>query len=260
LANQANESLRDFLFLQHTSHGGINVVPVGTAEKRFKSFLLQHEQLRGFSFTLDMIRPSVLLQIAHENDGNLLAAQFNASHASFSTTSGYTDKYPTRVIYERQIREFQQLFQVVAIADIASAPRKLGISTGQFRALFGEANRTGLGVACLNPKAGFQPGTVQGQDCDKLELCSGCSLRFVVATVPNVTDLILFNYRLEVSRPEMEATRPERWAEVWLPWLIFSEVALDKMSRGPEAAIYLEAKAAADVRIAAGDLHLPPPW
>ena len=85
-------------------------------------------------------------------------------------------------------------------------------------------------------------------------------MRFVVATVSNLTDLILFHRHLQMNRTEFEATRPTRWLEVWLPWLVFSEVALEKAQRGGTAATYLEARRDADTRIASGTVNFPPLW
>ena len=183
-----------------------------------------------------------------------------ADHGALSTTSLYANKPSLRLVYERLMREFQQLFQVVSISDIDGAALRLQMKKSQYQRLLKTAHRTGLGVACLNPKAGYQPETIKGKDCVTLEKCPSCPLRFVIATVPNITDLILFYHHLRASRPEFEATRPQRWVQTWLPWLVFAEVALEKVQRGPSAAIYMRAKMAAEGRIGSGTANFPPLW
>ena len=54
-------------------------------------------------------------------------------------------------------------------------------------------------------------------------------MRWIVATVENVADLILFKDHLERSLNASESTERALLAEKWLPWLIFAEIALQKL-------------------------------
>jgi hypothetical protein len=205
-----------------------------------------------------MIRPTVLFQTIYKDNGNLVSANALANHSSLSTTAHYANRFSLHLIYNALTREFQSVFQAVSISEINGAAQKLNISDSELHRLLKNAHRTGLGVACLNPKSGYQPESVKGKNCASLENCPRCPLRFVVATVSNLTDLILFHRHLQMSRTEFEATRPTRWLEVWLPWFVFSEVAVEKAQRGTSAATYLEAKKQADARIASGTANFPP--
>ena len=148
----------------------------------------------------------------------------------------------------------------MCIFRIRGAAKKLGLGVSQVRRLFGEACRTGLGVACLNPRGGVQPGSVKGQTCTQLQNCHSCSNRIVVATVENLRDLIIWNKHLENSRAEWELTRPEKWAKDWLPWLIFTGVAIEHASRGRTAAIFRKAKELADRELCEETSNLPRLW
>jgi len=260
ISDRAPGLLRNKLFLRHHLRGGgvVTTFSPHKSIKQFKLFLSRHAEFHGLDLTADMIRPTVLFQSIYKNDGNLIDANVLADHATLSMTSTYANKPSLRLIYDELIREFQSLFQTVSISNIDGAAQKIGMASSQFNKRLKRALRTGLGVACLNPKAGYQPGTIKGENCASLENCPRCPLRFVVATVPNITDLILFFRHLRMSRPEFEATRPQRWVETWLPWLVFADVALEKIQRGPTAAVFLSAKAAADARILAGSVNFPP--
>lgn len=260
LSKAAPKPVRHRLFLHAYKSETIRPITYSVAGKQFKAFLARHKEFSGLDFRVDMMRPTVLFQSIYANRGNLIAANALGDHAHFSTTSYYANKPSLRLLYQRLTRDFQQLFQVVAISDIEGAASKLEMNNSEFRRLLREAHRTGLGVTCLNPRAGYQPASVKGEDCTTLEKCPTCPLRFVVATVPNITDLVLFYWHLQNNRPEFEATRPERWLQTWLPWLVFAEVALEKVQRGPTASIYLAAKTAAEGRIASGTVDFPPLW
>jgi hypothetical protein len=260
LSKKAPTELKRKLFLHRFEEGRIGRITYRVAERQFQNFLARHKELCKLKLCADMIRPSVLFQMIYKNNGNLTRANAIANHSRLSTTGLYADRPSLHLIYELLTREFQGLFQTVSISNIDGAARKLDIDESQFRKLMKRAHRTGLGVACLNPKAGYQPGTTKGQTCDALQNCPRCPFRFVIATVPSITDLILFHRHLQMSQSEFEATRPQRWLDVWLPWLIFTEVALEKVQRGNTAPIYLKAKRIAESRIASESVNFAPLW
>jgi hypothetical protein len=258
LSDLAPIGIRKNLFLHLSRSRGIT--PVGTMVSyiQFKEFISRHEEFSGLKLTADMIRPSILFQLVFQSGGDLREANALLDHSKLSTTAGYADRPSLRVIYEKLTREFQSLFEAAAISDIDGATRSLSIRPSEFDRRLKRARRTGLGVACLNPKSGYQPGTVAGKNCEALQNCPRCPLRFVIATVRNTVDLILFREHLRTSQSEFEATRPQRWMNVWLPWLTFADVALERMQRGTTAAIFLKAKAVADARLRSGTVNFPP--
>jgi hypothetical protein len=260
LSDCAPQKSKDLLFLHYYKNNRVGGLSFSSGQRQFERFLARHKEFHGLRLRREMIRPTILFQAMYQNEGNLLAANALGDHGSLATTSTYANKPALRLIYSRLTREFQLLLQVVAISDIHGAAKKLQMTGTQFRLLLRKAHQTGLGIACLNPKAGYQSGTIKGQDCAKLERCPSCPLRFVIASVPNITDLILFHLHLRKNRLEFEATRRQRWVKTWLPWLVFAEVALEKAQRGPSAAIYLKARMAAEARIEAGMVNFPPLW
>jgi len=237
------------LLLLHDVKGHPQGLSEWNARAWFIKFLSRHKELEGLDARPSMIRPSVLMDVQYRNGGQVSAAQAIADHASPSTTlQHYTGRSPTKLRYTLNIRGFQESLQSVIIVTIDGAAAKLGMSQAQFDALFSEAARTGLGVACLNPMAGIQPGTRPGQQCTRWDECCNCRMRWVVATVDNIADLILFSEHLR-GTAEMGTDQPAAdWQERWLPWLAFAEVALQKLRGGEGSGLYTQAAALAEQR------------
>lgn len=200
------------------------------------------------------------MQACFDNKAGIIAAAALGDHKSLQTTSVYVDRYPNRLAWESMIRKFQSLFQAVSIYTIKGAAQKLGLSPRRAKKLFSEACRTGLGVACLNPKGGLQPGSEKGQTCTQLQSCHRCSNSFVVATANNLRDLIIWNKHLEQNRSEWEVNQPEKWQKDWLPWLVFTRVVLEQAARGRTAPQYNEASVLANKMIANNEVNLPLLW
>ena len=225
----ATPSAKGNLFV-HEFKGSIDLLKEWTARAWFISFLTRHPDIAQFDVRPSMIRPSVLMCVQHRNDNHIEYAQAIGDHKSPSTTAhSYTGHIPIKIAYALKIRAFQNLFQTVLIVSINGAAAKLGLTERQFTDLFSDAKRTGLGVACLDAYAGVQPGTHKGQQCTRFEQCCTCRMRWIVATVENVADLILFKDHLERSLNASESTERALLAEKWLPWLIFAEIALQKL-------------------------------
>jgi hypothetical protein len=237
------------LLLLHDVKGRPQALAEWKVRAWFVGFLARHDDLSNLDARPSMIRPSVLMDIQHRNGGRVAPAQAVGDHASASTTlQHYTGRIPIKLLYTLNIREFQERLQSVIIVTIDGAAAKLGISEAQLRTLFSEAARTGLGVACLDPLAGIQPGTRQGHPCTRWDECWNCRMRWVVATVDNVADLILFNEHLQSTANAGADLPAADWEERWLPWLAFTEVALQKLREGEAAGLYAQAVALAQER------------
>jgi hypothetical protein len=246
--SQANANANDRLLLQKNK-GEINELPEWKARGWFSEFLSRHKCLQGLNALPSMIRPSALMTFQHKNADRVVAAQIMADHDKPSTTLiHYTGRTPTKLKYNLLIREFQDRFQAVVIASINGAPNKLGLTEEEHHRILSDAARTGLGVACLNPLAGVQPGTKPGHDCTRLDACWRCNMRWVVATRENIADLIHFNEHLKVAQDSASYEHLETWEKRWLPWLVFSNIALTKLSQGETAKIFSEATALATER------------
>lgn len=251
----------NFLFLYVGWRGSISTV--GNHQWNgfwFRRFRNRHAELRKLNLQSKMIRPSVLLQAEFDKETGIIAAAAAGDHSALSITARYISRFPNQLIWEQKMREFQSLFQVISIQSIKGAAEKLGLTEDQVKNLLSQAHRTGLGVACLDPISGIQPGSEKGEICTQLPNCPGCPNRFVVATVEHLKDLILMNRHLEQHRSEWERTRPERWGKVWLPWLAFTHVAIEQAGRGRTLNEYRKARILADEQIAEGEVNLPPLW
>lgn len=246
--SQASAEFSNKLFIDERKRQIVGI-DEWVARSWFVEFLERHECLKHLAVLPSMIRPSVLLETQFRSPEGAVAAQIVADHMSMSTTlQHYTGRMPVKLQYVNKIREFQDRYQAVVIASIDGAAAKLGISDSDFKRIFSDAARTGLGVACLDPLAGIQPGTSPGVQCTKLDACCGCEMRWVVGTVSNIVDLILFSEHLLASQDNAIAMNSAIWERRWLPWLVFADIALTKLSQGETAAAFAEASQQASIR------------
>jgi hypothetical protein len=226
----------------------------------FKAFCNRHPELKGLKLLPSMIRPSVLLDLALSKDGNIISAQYHVQHADQATTDGYTRKWPVRLLYEEKIKFFMRQWQAIAIAPVAGAAERLGITVAELEELLSHAERNGLGSLCLKPMAGIQPGTKQGETCHLIERCIGCCAQIVVPEPEVIADMIIFNEELWKDQERFEAEQEDRWEELWLHWLAFTEVAIEAMSKGPQAAVLSQARQLASARRAEASYVPLRPW
>jgi hypothetical protein len=260
LRSLSTGKVSDRLFLYLGLSGVVKEVDTQRWAKMFDSFRNRHPELQHLSIQSKMIRPSVLMQVTFDKETGLIAGSAVGDHVALKTTGIYASRFPNQLVWERMIREFQALFQIVAIQSVDGAATKLGLTSEQVAVLLSEAHRTGLGVACLDPRSGIQPGSTKGEPCTQLQNCPTCPYRFVVGTTENLRDLLLWNCHLKRLQPEWEKTRPERWEKIWLPWLVFTEVAIQQASRGRTVEEFKKAKALADEQVTKGNVHFGPLW
>jgi hypothetical protein len=244
-----NQKLAKLLFLDMPQSHVVGLTE-WLARDYFKEFLLDHSELKNLHARPSFIRPSYLLKLQHSDpQAPMEIAQVQADHTSTTTTAIYTLRSHTKLLYNQKIREFTKAYQAVIIESIVGAAEKLGISQEQAIRLFSDAARSGLGVACLNPEAGVQPGTRAGESCTRLDACPGCEMRYVVGTVNNIADLMLFERYLRSMEKETSKTSPVTWETQWIPWLVLAEVALAKFSQGETASAYVQAQTQANARL-----------
>jgi hypothetical protein len=233
-------SLRDYL-LVYRYFGTPSAANQDFLHDRLR-YLLRETELFDLPITPSSIRPSVLLKVAFDHGGSVAAVAARGDHSGSGVAEGYTMRYPIRLLYVQKIRKFMQLFQVSIIFDIPGACEALGLPLPEAEKLLAHAERTGLGLSCRNPRLGVQPGSTIGETCTQIDSCWECEMQLFHATTENVADLLLLQQHLVANRDEWEATRPERWAAVWLNYLAFAEVVLEKIRRSPHARILVEAK------------------
>lgn len=246
--DEADENIRELLFLNKRQKRVIGLTEF-FARDNFKAFLQDHPELKDLPVRPSSIRPSHLLKMQHMNpQAPVEIAQALADHSSPTTTARYTLRAHTKLVYAQNVRVFTRLFQSIIIASIDGASEKLGISPEEAKKLFADAARSGLGTVCLNPEAGIQPGTQQGETCVRLDACPQCEMRYIVGTVDNICDLILFDEHLRSSQEVQAKLNPTGWENRWLPWLALTEVALVKLAQGETATAFIRAKAQAEIR------------
>ncbi|SEI19630.1 hypothetical protein [Tardiphaga sp. OK245] len=217
----------------------------------FKAFC---QSSLGLPIAPNMIRPSVLLQAALENDGRLHLGMAIGQHG-LAVSQGYQLKYPVRLMYDEYIRRFQEAFETLVTSSVEDAARLLGISKDEFDRRVGALQDTGLGVFCKNRLG--RPGS-EGRPCIEMD-CWKCTQILIVAETESIATLQLWQESLRAVQGEWERDRPERWEAMWLPWLCLADVVQEKMSRS-FILIWDGARKRADA-IKASPTYVPPkPW
>lgn len=222
----------------------------------FKGFAASTPGLECLGLVPNMLRPSVLLHAALSNDGRLATGLAIGQHG-VAVTQGYQQKWPTRLLYDDNIRRFSVTFETLVMSGIEDAASKLGITVEQFEARFGELRATGLGTFCRDRRG--RPGET-GAMCSTLDCWNDCPHLLIVAEVEAIAALQLWQMSLRTAQPDWERDRPERWDEVWLPWLCLTDVVEEKMARGPLIKVWSAAQRRA-TELSAQPGYVPPkPW
>jgi len=222
----------------------------------FKTFASATPGLQDLRLTPNMLRPSVLLHAALSNDGRLAAGMALGQHG-LGVSQGYQIKFATKLLYDENTRRFQSAFETLVTSSIEDAANKLGITAEQFEARLGDLRPTGLGTFCRDQRGRPGHGTSK---CSTMDCWNECPNLMIVAEVEAIAALQIWQTSLRAVRPDWERDRPERWDEVWLPWLCLTDVVAEKMVRGPLIKVW---KAAIDLaaRISSQPAFVPPkPW
>lgn len=214
--------------------------------------IISPTHLASFKILPSMIRPTVLLAQQLRNPGKLEVAQVLAQHKSPTTTMGYVNKLPHKLILAERVREFADSVEVEILA------------TDRKPATPAEPNpwrETGMGVLCRNPKAGAQPAYPKGTSCEAVDRCVSCPQMVVVANPPSIAQMILWRDALAEAEPSWIEDRYDRWVDVWVPWKALCDVVLgQKLARGPLAGVKQAAgKLAREIKESEG-FRLPEPF
>ena len=222
----------------------------------FKKFAASIPGLESTLLVPSMLRPSVLLLAALKNEGRLQTGMAIAQHGRV-VSQGYQQKWPTRILYDDNMRRFLAAFEVLVASNVDNAASKMGLSQEEFEARLHALRPTGLGTFCKDPRG--RPGE-QGNSCSTLDCWNDCPHLAIIAEVEAVAMLQLWQRSLRNCQPEWERDHIERWDKVWLPWLCLTDAVEEKMARGPMLKTWNEAKARA-LQIAAQPNYVPPkPW
>lgn len=204
----------------------------------FKRFVGSVEELKGLHLVPSMLRPSVLLHAALSNDGRLSVGAALGQHRT-SVSQGYQQKWPTRNQYDHQVRQFQSSLESIVMESIDEAAAKIGVSNEELAARIEMVAKTGFGTFCLDRKGRTVGRT---ETCSTLDCWNDCPNMVIIAEVESIAALQIWRTSLREVQPEWERDRPERWDQVWLPWLCLIDVVEEKMSRGKLVAIWNKAR------------------
>lgn len=222
----------------------------------FKCFAASTPGLDPIRLIPSMIRPSVLLHAALGSDGRLATGMAIGQHG-LVVSQGYQQKWPTRLLYDENIRRFQAAFETLVMSGVEDAALKLGITVAQFKARLSDLRATGLGTFCKDPRG--RPGEQSGT-CSTLDCWNDCPNLLIMAEIDAIAALQLWQRSLRAVQPEWERDRPERWDKIWLPWLCLTDVVEEKMVRGPMIKIWKKAQRRADEISAQPGYAAPRPW
>lgn len=212
-------------------------------------------ELRGVKLLPSMIRPSVLLEAALSNDGRLKTG-IALGQNSEAVSQGYQQKWPTRLLYDQNIRRFSAAFEGLILSTIDGAAERMGLSSEAFKTRLNDLTPTGMGPFC---SANGVRDSSSGERCS-LDCWNDCPNLLLIAEVNAIASLQLWQKALLAAQPVWERDRPERWDEVWLPWLCFTQVAQEKMMRGPLLKIWQAASVQAAKTSSSPGYVAPRPW
>lgn len=246
---------QDFLFLQRIE-GRVQLMTEHWYTNWFKKLVGSVPSIADIRLVPSMIRPSIILHAALSNDGRLATGMAIGKHSQ-RVTQGYQQRWATRLLYEQNIAKFVHAFEAFSLARIDDAAAFVGISAEELARRAGLIGPTGLGTFCKDVRG--RPGS--GSDvCKSVDCWDECPHMLIVARLDALIDLQGWQASLREVQGDWERDRPERWAEVWLPWLCLTDVVEMKLTRGPMIKLWNEASRQLSKRRQEPGFALPRPW
>lgn len=211
----APQAIRDLFFIAVVRREVVEISPEWFLAS-FKRIVGYVSDLAELGITPVMLRPSVLLRHALDNDGDLRVGLAYGQHEP-GQTGVYQVRLPTKFIYDQLYSQFQKRIQKIILGMAARLRADEAPSLGP------DAKPIGLGGVCA----------VGG--CSELTCWKNCSNLVVVPEVNALADWQIWNVSLREVRSEWERDRIERWEAMWLPFLCFTDVLAAKMQQGSNA-------------------------
>ncbi|MDW9386701.1 hypothetical protein GOA99_18790 [Sinorhizobium meliloti] len=211
----APQAIRELLFIAVVRHEVVEISPDWFLAA-FKRIVGKVPELSALGITPVMLRPSVLLRHALDNDGDLRVGLAYGQHDP-SQTGVYQVRLPTKFIYDQLYSQFQKRFQKIILGMAAQLRADETLNLGP------EAKPIGIGGVCA---AG---------GCSELTCWKNCSNLVVIPEINALADWQIWNTSLREVRSDWERDRLERWEAMWLPFLCFTDVLAEKMQQGSDA-------------------------
>lgn len=207
--SSAPNDVKDHLFLARIQ-GTVSEITDAWFLHWFKRLVRSVKTLRHLALRPSMVRPSVLLCHALDNDGDLRVGLAYGQH-HLKETGVYQVRLPTKYIYDQLYAQFQGRIQAI-ILRMASDLRG-----GTKPSIDSRAKPIGIGGVCA----------IGG--CKELRCWNNCSNLAVLPEINALADWQIWNRSLKEMRAEWETSRIERWEAMWLPFLCFTDVLGEKM-------------------------------
>jgi hypothetical protein len=227
-----------FFVIHPRNSDGYRELDEDTFRRDFKKIISTIPELAELPITPNMLRPSVLLRSVLQADGGTKLSLALGQHGK-AVNKGYTDKFPTRFLHDTDIRLFMHSLETVVLTGVKEAHAFLGVSPEGFSARVDAVMKTGLGTMCANRHG--RPGD-EGAICTSVDCWNDCPQLIVIASREDMAILQIWQHSLRTVEGDWIRDRPERWAEVWLPWLCFVDAVEVKMRKSIFAKIWQEAK------------------
>lgn len=213
------------LFVTRAKGPGFKQIEEWTFRHNFRAMLERDPQLAKLGISPNMIRPSVLLKAALEADGRTHTSIAIGQHGQ-GVNNGYSDKYPRRLLHDTEIRLYMNSLQTVVVHKLAAVQKWLGITIEGAARRVEALAKTGLGTFCKDPTG--RPGN-GGSPCGALDCWNNCPQLIVIAREEDIALLQIWRCSLRAVEGEWLRDHPERWIEVWLPWICFVDAVEVKM-------------------------------
>lgn len=218
-------ALQPFLFISHSQRGGLKLLPEQTHRREFQTLSANIPELESLRLSPNMLRPSILLKAALEGNGSTRFSMAMGQHGS-DVNQGYVNKAPYRFLHDLKLRHFTNHMETLIIQRVEQVQALLGVSAEKFEERMELVAKTGLGTLCANRHG--RPGD-DGQLCKSITCWNNCPQLIVIARASDMAILQIWQHSLRAVEGDWIRDRPERWADVWLPWLEFVNVVEEKM-------------------------------
>lgn len=244
---------RESLFIVDGPFDVVQEITETTFRAHFKLMASLDPEMSELLTNPSMIRPSILLKTAIENDGRIQIGVIVGQHGE-EVSKRYQQRSPVLLMYDERIRQMHGKLEVLALQPLPDPHLVLGITAQEWELRSGELRRTGLGVFC---KGVVGKKMTVGGACGSLDCWNECPSMLLVANVEAIADLQIWQASLRSAQGKWVRDHVERWAQKWLPWLRFCDVVEEKLSRGPGLLVWDKAKVLRK-QIEGGAFFVPP--